>query len=196
MFQTMIMLYYFKEYSIMQNMNRKLVTAIFHILYFSDQYFRIKLGKLKNMTLIKSLWILIKILDFFNRIILIKVLSSIGWPSPTIYGERSTQVAFLIIQHSDLDILIKFLRPLSIAVTKGDASRKHYAMVIDRILLFRGKKQIYGSQISKNRTKKNDEFYIYPLLNPQKVNARRLEAGFSNSLEEYAKEMNARIDIP
>jgi len=62
------------------------------------------------------------------------------------------------------------------------------ALLEDRIALFEGKPQRYGSQIVEDST---GERVIYTLLNTDSVNIWRSVAGMP-PLEEYAKRMNAK----
>lgn len=69
------------------------------------------------------------------------------------------------------------------------------AMMEDRMLMERDEAQIYGTQAKgifmvKNPSKQEDIFYIiWPIENPNQVNARRKEVGLSSTIEEYAKQL-------
>lgn len=66
----------------------------------------------------------------------------------------------------------------------------------DRYLMYQGKEQIYGTQgtTSLFKSGKNESF-IWPIQNPERVNQRRKKAGFSQTIEEYAKrfQINYRV---
>ena len=54
--------------------------------------------------------------------------------------------------------------------------------------------QKYGTQIycdfttNADTNKEEENCFIYQIENPEHVNSRRMEAGFSQTIEEYAKE--------
>lgn len=58
-------------------------------------------------------------------------------------------------------------------------------MMEDRYLMTDGKPQIYGTQGMTFDDARGS--FIWPIENPEKVNERRKEAGFDETIEEYAK---------
>ncbi len=64
----------------------------------------------------------------------------------------------------------------------------HAAMMEDRLLMYEGKKQIYGTQASSS-SMSNGKSFIWPIQNPKKVNQLRKEAGFDLTVEENAKRL-------
>ena len=58
-------------------------------------------------------------------------------------------------------------------------------MMEDRYLMNEGKMQVYGTQGMSN----DNGSYIWPIENPETVNERRKEAGFTQTIEEYAKDL-------
>ncbi|MBR1473772.1 MAG: tetratricopeptide repeat protein, partial [Paludibacteraceae bacterium] len=93
-----------------------------------------------------------------------------------------------VVQHSDLDTQKEFYPFLREAAEQGELSIEDMALLEDRIALFEGKPQRYGSQIVEDST---GERVIYTLLNTDSVNIWRSAAGMP-PLEEYAKQMNAK----
>lgn len=75
----------------------------------------------------------------------------------------------------------------------GDLQKTDIAMMKDRILMDDGKPQIYGTQISMNQ--ETGEWELYNLENPEYVNQRRKEIGFS-PIEEYLTHFKLTFDIP
>ncbi len=58
-------------------------------------------------------------------------------------------------------------------------------MMEDRYLMMEGKPQIYGTQGMSYEDERGS--FIWPIENPETVNQRRKEAGFEETIEDYAK---------
>ena len=59
--------------------------------------------------------------------------------------------------------------------------------------MWKGKKQIYGTQAS-NDTRPGKKMVIWPIENPSQVNELRKKIGFTTTVEENAKQLNAEYD--
>ena len=130
--------------------------------------------------------------DSINQIKVKKILDQRGWLSPEIIGERGSTTLFLVIQHSDIETQLKYLPMMREAVMKGSAKGNDLALLEDRVALGQGKKQIYGSQIWKN--KETNQYYVAPLVDPENVNKRRKEVGLLN-MEDYVRRWNIDWEI-
>ena len=115
------------------------------------------------------------------------IFDTYGFPSKTVVGSANS-VIWLVVQHSDLDTQKEFYPFLRKAAEQGELSMEDMALLEDRIALFEGKPQRYGSQIVEDST---GERVIYTLLNTDSVDIWRSAAGMP-PLEEYAKQMNAK----
>ena len=78
------------------------------------------------------------------------------------------------------------------AVKKGNAKANSLALLEDRVALRQGKRQIYGSQISRNP--ESGESYVSPLQDPDNVDKRRAEVGLG-TLQEYVSNWNITWDV-
>ena len=78
------------------------------------------------------------------------------------------------------------------AVAKGNASPGSLALLIDRIEILEGRKQIYGSQIGINQN--NKAYYVLPLIDPDNVDKRRTEVGLG-PISDYIKNWNLIWDV-
>ena len=58
--------------------------------------------------------------------------------------------------------------------------------------LRQGKRQIYGSQIGRDQ--ESGEFYVSPLIEPEKVNERRAEVGLG-TIESYISNWGMKWDL-
>jgi len=161
------------------NKNEELL-AILDRIYQEDQKYRNQLEEIEKEFGEKSdeadsLWKIINEKDSLNQIIVKKILDEKGWLGIDVVGERGNSTLFLVIQHSDLASQEKYLPMMRQAVKKGNAFAKDLAYLEDRVALAKGKKQIYGTQIERN--KETGEYYALPLIDPENVDKRRAEMG-------------------
>lgn len=117
------------------------------------------------------------------------ILKEYGWIPISKVGEKAADAIFYTIQHSDRELMEKYFPEFKRLADQGEASRKQCAMMEDRLLMWNGKKQIYGTQASDFREDKT--MAIWPIDDPKHVNQRRKEVGFTTTIEEYAKRLNA-----
>lgn len=130
--------------------------------------------------------------DSINLIKVIKILSEKGWVGKDVVGAQANQTLFLVIQHSDLKYQQKYLPMMREAVKKGNANPANLAYLEDRVALREGRRQIYGSQSSKN--KMTNKLYISPMIDPDNVDKRRAEVGLG-TMAEYAAKMNIEWNL-
>lgn len=132
-------------------------------------------------------------IDSANQATVEQILNNYGWLPQSEVGEDAARTLFLVVQHSRLSFMQKYFPLLKQRVAEGEASNRHAAMMEDRMLMWQGKKQIYGSQAS-NMVRPGGEMLIWPIEDVEKVNARRSAAGFPNTIEAYAESLNAVFD--
>lgn len=130
----------------------------------------------------KAFWDQIRKDDSLNVIEVSKILDSHGWLGKEVVGRQGNSCLFLVIQHAKIDIQEKYLPMMRQAVANGKAKASSLALLEDRILLRRGKKQIYGSQIGTHPESK--ENYVLPLQDPINVDERRATVGLP-PLQQY-----------
>ncbi|MFH7011960.1 DUF6624 domain-containing protein [Flavobacterium sp. FlaQc-52] len=121
--------------------------------------------------------------DSLNLIKVAKILDERGWVGKNTVGEQANQTLFLVIQHAPLKTQQKYLPMMRDAVKKGDAKAGSLALLEDRVALREGRKQIYGSQTSMDRTTRKP--HISPMIDPDNVDKRRAEVGLG-TMAEYA----------
>lgn len=120
---------------------------------------------------------------------LLELLPQAGWPDSRRFGDEAARAAFLIVQHSGRKDLMWTAREALQGEVRADrfpASR--LALLHDRLQLALGYPQKYGSQI---HTFDDGPSFVAPLLNPERVDAYRAEAGLeplSEYLEFFADE--------
>lgn len=114
-----------------------------------------------------------------------EIIAKYGYPGKALVGTPENRAAWIVIQHSSPQMIQKYLPMLREAVKNGDLDRQSLALTEDRILMYQGKKQIYGSQFFEV----NGKPAFWPIKNPEKVNELRKEAGFVQTIEEYSKDL-------
>lgn len=141
----------------------------------------------QNEVAADSLLKVMRAVDEENEAHLFKILDTRGWVSHKIVGE-ATHVFFTILQHSGLENQKKYLPKVKQALKNGDMTTSQYAYYEDRINVFEGKPQRYGTQLKKNS---NGVYEACTLENPQMVDRWRKKAGLP-PLKDYIAEMQTR----
>ena len=121
------------------------------------------------------------------------ILQKYGWLEKSKIGEKAAEGIFYVVQHTDLETIRKYFPEFKKLSERGEASTRLCAMMEDRMLMWEGRKQIYGSQAS-NVLRADKSYAIWPIENPSEVNLRRKKAGFPNTVEESAAALKASYD--
>lgn len=127
-----------------------------------------------------------------NAKILNEIIDTIGYPTTDKVGKEASEAAWLVIQHSigQPEFMKKCAKLLEKAVSENKADPKSLAYLIDRIAVFEGKEQLYGTQFDWDE---------YGILRPNhcddltKVNERRKSIGL-NTLEEQTEIINKQAE--
>lgn len=137
----------------------------------------------------KKNWMLVAQQDSINLQKIEKIISQYGYPGKTLVGEPANKSAWYVIQHSTK--IGKYLPLIKEAGKNKEIPFTWVAMMEDRYLMQSGQEQIYGTQGSgefwEENGKEYETEYIWPIKDPGNVNERRKKAGFTNTMEEYAK---------
>jgi len=132
-------------------------------------------------------------IDVQNQKEIKTILEKYGWLERSKIGEKASEALFLIVQHSNLEFMDNYFPQLKRMVDKGEASPVDCAKMEDRILMYKREKQIYGTQAT-DELRPDKKYAIWPIQNPSQVNELRRRAGFTTTIEEQAKEMNAEYN--
>jgi hypothetical protein len=126
-----------------------------------------------------------------NAQILNEIIGKIGYPTIEKVGEAANEAAWLVIQHSIGQP--EFMRKCSVllekAVAENQANPQQLAYLSDRIAVFEGRLQLYGTQFDWDE---NGEMSPNRFDNAEKVNQRRKAVGL-NSLEEQIQVIRKQI---
>jgi len=174
----------------------KNLVAVLDKIYFDDQSTRNQIRAMeekygRNSEEMDAFWQTILKKDSINLIKVSKILDERGWPSKKLIGKRGTSTLFLVIQHASQEAQEKYLPLIEKAVADNNLPKRQYAMFYDRLLLRRGKRQVYGTQLAINNESKIP--YVLPLEDPINVDIRRAKMGL-NTMQENLNRWNLTWD--
>lgn len=121
-----------------------------------------------------------------------KIIDECGWPTNDMVGSEGAEAAWLIVQHAigNPQFQRKCLSLLKTEVKLGRIDAKQVAYLEDRICVFEGKNQIYGTQFDWDD---NGKLSPKPIQDPEEVDALRKTIGLS-PLAEVIEQMRLRAD--
>lgn len=111
-----------------------------------------------------------------------RIVAEYDFPTADLVGRDAMSAFWLLIQHQDYDLKLQ-----QGALEKCDFIPKERAFLVDRILINKDDKQIYGTQTQRTES----GFEPFPIEDETNVDERRKSVGLS-SLEEYMRERNSR----
>ncbi len=126
-----------------------------------------------------------------NAARLAEVIDVHGWPGVGLVGESGAFAAWRIAQHSigDPPLMRRCRGLLDEASRRGDAARWQFAFLDDRVRVYEGRPQRYGTQLRGGP----DGLEPHPLEDPAGVEERRREVGLPPLAEVVAQ---ARANPP
>lgn len=131
-----------------------------------------------------NLWEMQEVVDSANMVFVDRIFKEKGYPGKSMVGEPTNTAAWYVLQHNP-DRISEYLPMIKKAGEAGELPFRLVAMMEDRYLMNQGKMQVYGTQ---GRTDDGGS-YIWPIENPETVNERREKAGFTQTVEMYAKDL-------
>ncbi len=133
------------------------------------------------------------VIDSLNLIKAKAFLTAYGYPSISKDGKKLSDGIFNILQHNDVATMEKYIGQLKEKALKGEASKKQYALMQDRILVENNLKQLYGTQSAPRKNANGfitNQYYVWPIQDVKKVDSLRKEMGFKKTVEEYANDLD------
>ncbi|QMU31139.1 DUF6624 domain-containing protein [Adhaeribacter radiodurans] len=119
--------------------------------------------------------------DSLNLEKVIAVHQKYGWPLESQIGVVAVGQAFLQIQHGNFETQLKFLPVLKKAASRGEFTKSNLALIEDRVLTNKRKKQLYGTQygvkLNKDGSKETLVWPIKSYPHVKKINNRREKMG-------------------
>lgn len=118
------------------------------------------------------------------------IIAEVGWPTPQLVGDDGAEAAWLIAQHAIgmPQFQRKCLKLVKAAVAAGEAPAWQMAMMLDRILTYEGRTQVYGTSFDWDDS---GQLSPRPIQDPDGVDQRRTEVGLE-PLEAATAKLRAR----
>jgi hypothetical protein len=109
-----------------------------------------------------------------------------GWPGEAIVGQEGASAAWLIAQHAIGEPTFQraCLLALEAAAARSEVPAWQPAMLEDRIRVFEGKLQRYGTQLQVDD---EGELHPHPIEDPDGVEARRAAVGLEPLADRLAR---------
>ena len=124
---------------------------------------------------------LINAIDRAHATRLKEIVDSIGWPTRGTVGLEATEGAYLVVQHAGHDTAFqeRCLEMMHDLVKRGELPAPYIALLTDRIRVFNGQPQVYGTQMALARDN-NGVMRPVPITSieyPEQLDDRRAEMG-------------------
>ena len=161
-------------------------------MFYDDQFWRkeyIKVSKKEHSDYdretIEDKW---SATDSLNEMKAKDIIKKYGYPGYNLIGEISDRF-WAIIQHCDDDLPFqeRVLTLMKKEVDKSNANKSNYAYLVDRVLVSRHQKQVYGTQLHIDTITHISS--PFPLKYSNEVNKLRKQMGLE-PLEKYLKTFN------
>ena len=120
-----------------------------------------------------------------NAALLARVFDDIGWPGRREFGDDGAGAAFLILQHAigHPDLQRRGLALILDAIPEGQANPLDAAYLADRIAIFEGAEQTFGTQFDWDA---NGQLSPAPVRDPGSLDERRASVGLPPIAETIA----------
>ena len=121
-----------------------------------------------------------------------------GWPGKSLVGKDGADAAWLVLQHAigDPALQRKCLPMLKEGAESGEVDAAHVAYLEDRICVFEGRPQRYGTNFDWDET---GQLSPSPLEDPEQVDAYRKSVGLgplSKKTEQARKHAELESETP
>jgi hypothetical protein len=120
--------------------------------------------------------------DTANQARLEEIVKQHGWPETKDVGSKAAYGAFYVVQHAPPDYKKRYFQMVQQAMERGDIAKSVFVMLDDRIRMYDGQPQRYGTQITNIKGVRA----FWQIEDEANVDKRRAEVGLG-SLAEYAK---------
>ena len=138
--------------------------------------------------------------DSTNQVWMQMILKQYGYPGKSLVGTPTNEAAWYVIQHSD-DIN-RYLPLIKKAAGKAEVPFYLYAQMLDRQLVRDGKAQRYGTQAmsynilnAQTSRREPQPLFVWPIEDAARVNERRRQAGFADTVEQNAASMGVQYRV-
>ena len=120
-----------------------------------------------------------------NAALLTRVFDAVGWPGRRDYGDDGAGAAFLILQHAigHPDLQRRGLALILDVIPEGQANPLDAAYLSDRIAIFEGREQTFGTQFDWDA---NGQLSPAAVRDPETLDERRASVGLPPIAETIA----------
>lgn len=132
-------------------------------------------------------------IDSTNLVYVERIIEKYGWPARSVFGSPANATVWLVVQHADIEVQEKYFPMMHASVESNESSATELAYLEDRILMRRGKKQKYGTQVFYNSKTSKQE--LWPIEDEKNVNERR-KGLWLEPLEKYAGYFGIDYKLP
>jgi hypothetical protein len=120
------------------------------------------------------------------------VVAKYGWPTRARFGAQGAHDAWLLLQHAtDLSFQVRGLALLEPLVQRGEVDKRDYALLDDRVHVYRGEPQQYGSQFRMNAT----DMRPCPIADRHLLPERRAAMGLDPMADYAARIHSHHLDL-
>jgi uncharacterized protein DUF6624 len=130
-----------------------------------------------------------------NAAELMAIVDAHGWPGRALVGDAGADAAWRIAQNSigEPHVMRRAVALVREALNTGDVPGWHGAFLIDRICVFEGRPQVYGTQLDWDD---QGAFGVVELDDPAGVDARRAALGLPPLAEQVARAREKESGYP
>jgi len=114
--------------------------------------------------------------DIQNTNVMKEIIKTFGWPDIDLVGKQASTNAWLLVQHSDHDVVFqeKCLRLIKEKLKDNKVIPENYAYLKDRVNVNKKRLQLYGTQFYLNNNKK---LVPRPIRDKKNLDKRREKYG-------------------
>ena len=109
--------------------------------------------------------------DAENQRVVFGILDAGGWPEGL--SEEANSAIFLVVDHADVEAQKRYYRDVAKAARRGVIGRSSQLTLRDRILMYEGKRQVYGTQTVSFARGDSTVCYVWPVARPKSLDRRR-----------------------
>ena len=186
-FEDMLVAIYWEYFGEQEGLNRELAMELEEIGDLDQKYRNQIRGIVEahgyESEAYRAIWDTINYYDSINTMRIELLLDSAGYPGSSQVGDYLGDVAFMVIQHAPVEYQEKYLPMFKEEANKGELLWSTLALMIDRIMMRRGKPQLYGTQL--RRMDGEEEYHFAELQYPYQVDSVRATVGLG-PIAEYA----------
>jgi hypothetical protein len=162
--------------------------AEFEALLESDQKLRGGFQRGMDQKAMRAIFDQMQVVDTANQARLDELVERHGWPLAKDVGEKAVLGAFIVVQHARLEYMRRYESMIAKSAERGDLPKWEFARFDDRLRMYAGMPQRYGTQTN---TDEKGITTFWQIEDEANVDKRRAEVGYG-PLAEHAKRHNVQ----